>query len=92
MRARSLHVHGRTFSEPRSPLADSEGRMPGERATGVCFFGDFSLHKQRKVTRSATGRVEALHFGNNSERLDSGFRRNDELRRKAGFRLDQLRC
>jgi hypothetical protein len=38
MRARSLHVHGRTFNEPRSPLADPEGRMPGERATGVCFF------------------------------------------------------
>jgi hypothetical protein len=38
MRASSLHVHGCTFSEPRSALADSEGRMPGERGTGVCFF------------------------------------------------------
>jgi hypothetical protein len=38
MRARSLRAHGRALSEPRSPLANSEGRMPGERATGVCFF------------------------------------------------------
>jgi len=38
MRARSLRAHGRALSEPRSPLADSEGGMPGERATGVCFF------------------------------------------------------
>ena len=38
MRARSLRAHGRALSEPRSPLANSEGRMPGERDTGVCFF------------------------------------------------------
>jgi hypothetical protein len=28
----------------------------------VVSFGDFSLHEQRKVTRSAEGRVEALHL------------------------------
>ena len=37
MRASSLHVHGRAFSEPRSTLAHSQGRMPGERHTGVAF-------------------------------------------------------
>jgi len=48
MRASSLHAHGRAFSEPRSPLAHSEGRMPGERATGGVFLWLLSLHKQRK--------------------------------------------
>ena len=44
----------------------AEGRMPGVK----------------KVTRSPSGRVEALHFGNNkSKELDSGFRQNDELRK-----------
>jgi len=38
MRTRSLRAQGRALSEPRSPLANSEGRMPGERATGVCFL------------------------------------------------------
>jgi hypothetical protein len=38
MRASSLHVQGRAFNEPRSSLAKSEGRMPGDRTTGVCFF------------------------------------------------------
>src|SRR5450755_2349512 len=32
---------------------------PGVRGN-VLSFGDFSLHEQRKVTRSAAGRVEAL--------------------------------
>jgi len=49
MRARSLHVQGRTFSEPRSPLADSEGRMPVERDTGVAFsLVTFSWPLKRK--------------------------------------------
>jgi hypothetical protein len=38
MRGRSLHVHGYTSSEPRSTLAHLQGRMPGRRATGACFF------------------------------------------------------
>jgi len=39
MRGRSLHVrHGCTFGEPRSALANLEGRMPGRRINGVCFF------------------------------------------------------
>jgi hypothetical protein len=38
MCARSLNVHGRTSSEPRSILADLEGRMPGRRADGGVFL------------------------------------------------------
>ena len=49
MRGRSLHVHGRTFSEPRSGLAHSEGRMPGERGAGVAFsLVTFSWPRKRK--------------------------------------------
>jgi len=36
MCARSPNVRGRTSGEPRSTLAESEGRMPGDRATGGC--------------------------------------------------------
>jgi hypothetical protein len=38
MRASSLYVQGCAFNEPRSALAHLEGRMPGRRATGVCFL------------------------------------------------------
>jgi len=63
MRGRSLNVQGCTSSEPRSTLADSEGRMPGERATGGGLsLGYFSLATQREVTRSPEGRMEALHL------------------------------
>lgn len=37
MRVSSLHVHGCTCSEPRSPLAKSLGRMSAGRSTGVAF-------------------------------------------------------
>ena len=48
MRGRSLNVHGRTSSEPRSALANSEGRMPGERAAGGVFLWlPFFARKQR---------------------------------------------
>jgi hypothetical protein len=43
----------------------AEGRMPGVK----------------KVTRSTAGRVEALHFTQKCEELDSGFRRNDGKRK-----------
>ena len=71
MRARSLHAHGCAFSEPRSTLAHSEGRMPEERATGgvlslVTFFA-----QAKKVTRSPAGRVEALHFSRKSKWMTS---------------------
>ena len=82
MRGRSLNVQGRTSSEPRSALAHSPGRMPGERITGGALsFGDFSLHKQRKVTRSPAGRVKALHF--KRKELDSGLRRSDDQEKRS---------
>jgi hypothetical protein len=48
----------------------AKGRMPGVK----------------KVTRSAVGRVEALHFCMREEAkmLDSGFRRNDEQEDRRG--------
>ena len=52
MCARSLNVHGRTSSEPRSTLAKSQGRMPEDRTTGGgLLFGYFLLATQEKVTR-----------------------------------------
>jgi hypothetical protein len=49
----------------------------------VLSFGDISLHKQRKVTRSPVGRVEALHLNGQAVRkeLDSSLRWNDELKK-----------
>jgi len=38
MRASSLHAHGRAFSEPRSLLANLEGRMPERRVTWGVFL------------------------------------------------------
>ena len=56
--------------------------MPEDRATGgVLSFGDFSLHKQRKVTRSPAGRVEALHF-KGKIKMDSRLRGNDVKRKE----------
>jgi hypothetical protein len=60
MCARSLNVHGRTSSEPRSTLAHSQGRMPGERAAGGVFLWLPFFAQAKKVTRSPAGRVEAL--------------------------------
>jgi len=67
MCARSPNVQGRTSGEPRSTLADSQGRMPGERATGGGLLFGFLLATQEKVTRSPKGRVEALHLEINKE-------------------------
>jgi hypothetical protein len=41
--------------------ADEPDVKPGV-PRNVLSFGDFSLHEQRKVTRSAAGRVEALQI------------------------------
>ena len=60
MCARSLNVHGGTSSEPRSTLAKSEGRMPGDRAAGGVFLWLPFFAQAKKVTRSPIGRVEAL--------------------------------
>jgi hypothetical protein len=66
----------RTPERPREPGGQDARKA---RYLGCVSFGDFSLHKQRKVTRSPAGRVEALHFKNKSKELDPGFRRDDEL-------------
>src|SRR5678816_3124043 len=66
---------------PPEPAREPGGQDARKaRYLGCVSFGDFSLHKQRKVTRSPAGRVEALHFKTNtrSKELDSGVRRNDE--------------
>jgi hypothetical protein len=47
----------------------------------VLSFGDFSLHEQRKVTRSPKGRAEAFalkRYQDQKQELDSSFRWNDE--------------
>jgi hypothetical protein len=64
MCARSLNAQGRASSEPRSILAKSEGRMPGDRAAGGVFLWLPFFAQAKKVTRSPEGRVEALHFKN----------------------------
>ena len=71
MCARSLNVHGRTSSEPRSALAKSEGRMPGDRAAGGVFLWLPFFAQAKKVTRSPRGRVEALHFKKQRETRSS---------------------
>jgi hypothetical protein len=63
MCARSLNVHGRTSSEPRSALAKAQGRMPGDRAAGGVFLWLPFFAQAKKVTRSPAGRVEALLYG-----------------------------
>jgi len=40
----------------------------GRNALGRVLFGDFLLHEQEKVTRSSTGRVEALAFWNQDQK------------------------
>jgi hypothetical protein len=62
MCARSLNVHGRTSSEPRSTLADLQGRTPGRRAAGGVFLWLPFFAQAKKVTRLPAGRVEALLF------------------------------
>ncbi len=71
MCARSLNVQGRTSSEPRSPLADLQGRMPGRRAAGGVFLWLSFFAQAKKVTRSPAGRVKALLFARRkSKELD----------------------
>ena len=60
--ARSTSVHGRAVGEPRSLLAQSPGRMPGDRGReGVFLFGYFLLGKQEKVTRAPWMADEKTH-------------------------------
>ena len=78
----SLSAQGCAVSEPRSPLAKSPGRMPGDRRRGgALLFGYFLLGKQEKVTRSRSERKplrsrEAKKA--KAKALGPGFRRDDE--------------
>ena len=56
MRARSLHVQGRTFSEPRAHARTRRAGCPEGAPPGVCFFGDFlctsTAPQERREQRS----------------------------------------
>jgi hypothetical protein len=56
----STSAQGCAVGEPRSSLANSEGRSPESASPGCVSLGYFSLHKQREVTRSTEGRAKAL--------------------------------
>jgi hypothetical protein len=79
MRGRSLNVHGRTSSEPRSTLADLEGRMPGRRAVGGVFLWLSFFAQAKKVTRSPLGEWK-LCFSRRKKtsKMDSRLRGNDD--------------
>ena len=76
MRGRSLLYMDVQSANLRSAFAHPQGRSP----EGAPFRGVLSLvtffAQAKKVTRSAEGRVEALHSIDKPP--DSGFRRNDE--------------
>jgi len=62
MRASSLYAHGCAFNESRSALANSEGRMPGERAAwGVLSLVTFFAQalRRRSGANSKAGREAA---------------------------------
>ena len=66
-----------------NPVVRSRSRRAGcpETALAGCVsLGYFSLHKQREVTRSAEGRVEACSSQRPKQELDSRLRGNDELK------------
>jgi len=76
VRCMYMDVHS---ANPGAPSRTRRAGCPEGAPPGCVSFGDFSLDKQRKVTRSPGGRVEALPSRNNrAKELDSGFRRNDE--------------
>ena len=56
MRGRSLHVDGRTSSEPRSPLAKSQAGCLETAPPGVCFLVTFlctsTAPQERREQRS----------------------------------------
>ena len=62
-RGKGAHVRAQGCASSRRP-AGAEKRRALSRSesavSGRVSFGNFSLHEQRKVTRSSAGRVEAL--------------------------------
>jgi len=59
MPASSLSAHGCAVSEPRSLLADPEGRMPGGRAIRGVFLWLLSLHKHCAAGAARTAELAA---------------------------------
>ena len=56
MRARALRAHGCALSDPRNPLANLEGRMPGRRATrGVFLLVTFLCTSKEKLPARPQG-------------------------------------
>jgi len=60
MRASSLRAHGCALNEPRSPLAKSEGRMPGDRATWGVFLSVTFFAQAKKGDSLARRASESL--------------------------------
>ena len=84
-------------ANPVAPSRTWRAGCPEGAPPGCVSFGDFSLHKQRKVTRSTEGRVEALHLQRRSrwipacagmtskKRVGFGLRRNDVKRKELDY-------
>jgi len=83
MCARSLNVHGRTSSEPRSALADLEGRMPGRRAAGGVFLW-LSFFAQALRRRSGANSAAG---GGAAEGRMPGVKKGNPLARKGEWKL-----
>ena len=62
MRARSLYAQGRVFSEPRSSLADSEGRSPESAPPGSLFFCLLFFGDAKKSEPRAAGVRKPCNF------------------------------
>jgi hypothetical protein len=92
MRARSLHAHGRAFSEPRSRLANPQGRMPGGCATlgYVSLVTFFAQAESNPLARRASGSF-ALGYGQKTKSkwipAFAGMTSLGANARRAGFQL-----
>ena len=62
MRASSSHVHGCTFDEPRNAIANPEHRDVRRARHLGCVSLVTLFSQEKRVTRSAEGRAEALHL------------------------------
>ncbi len=72
-RGKGAHVRAQGCASSRRPAGAEKRRAPRAlRARGAVSgrvsFGDFSLHEQRKVTRSPAGRVEAPALESNKQK------------------------
>ena len=76
-RADSAAGHRWPVSGTRPPLAQSEGRMPGDRATGGVFLWLLSLHKQRKWPARPQGEWKLCSEGD-KKKQGTGFRLSPE--------------